>query len=101
MGHVEPSHLAELALGHASSDADAVALRHVASCRPCREELKLMTRVVTAARDAEASDLPTAPPERVWQRIARELSHGAHRLPHSIEQRPGRRHRSPWWHRVR
>ncbi|MGW7283607.1 hypothetical protein ACWGIV_36210 [Streptomyces sp. NPDC054844] len=100
MGHVEPSYLAELALGHASSDADAVALRHVASCRPCREQLKLTIRVVTAARDAEASDLPAAPPEHVWQRITQELAHGTHRLPHPLG-RPGRRRRSPWWHRVR
>lgn len=82
MGHVEPSHLVELALGHTSSDEDVSALRHVASCTRCREELKLMTRVVAAARGAEVSDLPAAPPERVWQRIAHELSHEADRPPH-------------------
>lgn len=82
MTHVEPSHLVELALGHASSDEDVSALGHVASCPRCREELTLMTRVVAAARGTEASDLPTPPPERVWQRIHQELSPEAGRLPH-------------------
>lgn len=82
MGHVEPSHLVELALGHTGSDEDVSALWHVASCPRCREELKLMTRVVAAARGTEASDLPAAPPERVWQRIAQELSTDADRIPH-------------------
>lgn len=73
MGHVHPSHLVELALGHTSGDADVGALRHAASCPRCGEELLRLTRVVTAARGAEASDLPVAPPERVWQRIALEV----------------------------
>jgi hypothetical protein len=73
----------ELALGHTSSDEDISALGHVAACPRCREELKLTTRVVAAARGAEPSDLPAAPPERVWQRIAHELSHEADQLPHS------------------
>jgi hypothetical protein len=90
VGNVEPSHLVELALGHASGDADAGALRHVASCPRCREELAQMTRVVTAARGAEVSDLTAAPPERVWQRIAHEVLHEAGRLPRPREH-PARR----------
>ncbi|MFD7701739.1 hypothetical protein [Streptomyces caelestis] len=86
MGHVESTHLLELALGHASGDEDVSALRHIATCPRCQEELRLTTRVLAAARNAEAADLPAAPPERVWQRIARELSHGAAAPP-----RPGGR----------
>lgn len=81
VGHVHPSHLVELALGHASGEADVGALRHAASCPRCREELLRLTRVVTAARGAEASDLPVPPPERVWQRIALEVLPETDRVP--------------------
>lgn len=75
MDHVEPAHLVELALGNAApSDEDADALRHIEQCDHCRDELRTMTRVVTAARSAHLVDLPTAPPERVWRRISRDLS---------------------------
>ncbi|MFD0319043.1 hypothetical protein [Streptomyces flavalbus] len=72
MGHVHPSHLVELALGHPSGDTDGGDLRHLAACPRCRDELARMTRVVTAARGARASDLSTAPPGHLWQRIAQE-----------------------------
>ncbi|MFB6843354.1 hypothetical protein ACFCXS_00555 [Streptomyces sp. NPDC056373] len=75
MAHVEPAHLVELALGNATStDADAEALRHVEECGRCGDELRVLTRLVTAARTAQLVDLPTAPPKRVWQRISGELS---------------------------
>ncbi|MGW3988165.1 hypothetical protein [Streptomyces sp. NPDC004830] len=75
MAHVEPAHLVELALGHGTaSEEDAGALRHIDRCRRCRDELRTMTRVVTAARTAQLVDLPAAPPERVWQRITQDLS---------------------------
>lgn len=96
MSHVEPSHLVELALGHAGGDEDADALRHLASCPRCRRELARTTRVVAAARGARASDLPAAPPERVWRRIAQEVLRGTDRLPHP-PRHPARR--SPWWRR--
>ncbi|CAM5351366.1 hypothetical protein STENM223S_08152 [Streptomyces tendae] len=90
MGHVDPSHLVELALGHTSGAADAGALRHVASCSRCRGELLRMTRVVTAARGAKVSDLPVSPPERVWQHIAREAFRTDDMLPRPREHSPGR-----------
>ncbi|MEU1848242.1 hypothetical protein ABZ499_02865 [Streptomyces sp. NPDC019990] len=75
MAHVEPAHLVELALGNAEpSEEDAEALRHIEQCDHCRDELRTMTRVVTAARSAHLVDLPTGPPERVWRRISRDLS---------------------------
>ncbi|MFH9065789.1 hypothetical protein ACH4GM_31985 [Streptomyces coeruleorubidus] len=75
MVHVEPAHLVELALRNTPpTDDDAEALRHVERCDRCRDELRMMTRVVTAARSAELVDLQTAPPERVWQRITQVLS---------------------------
>lgn len=86
MDHVDPAHLVELALGHATGDEDAGAWRHIASCPRCREELRRTTRVVTSARGAEAADLPAAPPDRVWQRIVEELTHGTAAPP-----RPGGR----------
>ncbi|MGK5691985.1 class F sortase [Streptomyces sp. URMC 128] len=55
--HVEPAHLAELALRNGPpTDDDAEALRHVERCDRCRDELRMMTRVVTAARSAELED---------------------------------------------
>ena len=75
MVHVEPAHLVELALRNTPpTDDDAAALRHIERCDRCRDELRMMTRVVTAARSAELVDLPAAPPERVWQRITQGLS---------------------------
>ncbi|MFI8890830.1 hypothetical protein [Streptomyces paradoxus] len=75
MTHVESAHLVELALRNATpTDADAEALRHVEQCARCRDELRTLTRVVAAARTAQLVDLPTAPPERVWQRISRDVS---------------------------
>lgn len=76
MPHVDPTHLVELALGADVSDNDVGALRHIAACERCWEELNLMTRVVIAARGVEEPDLPAAPPERVWQRIMEELGEG-------------------------
>ncbi|MFG3248864.1 hypothetical protein [Streptomyces sp. NPDC048187] len=90
MGHVDPSHLVELALGHTSGDADVGALRHVASCSRCLGELLRTARVVTAARGTEETDLPASPPERVWQRIAREALRTDDRLPRPREHSPHR-----------
>ncbi|WP_431985677.1 hypothetical protein [Streptomyces griseoflavus] len=89
MDHVDPAHLVELALGHATGDEDVGALRHIASCPRCREELRRTTRVVRSARGAESADLPAAPPEHVWQRIAGELSPGT-AAPPADRSRPGR-----------
>ncbi|MEY7981261.1 hypothetical protein AB8O53_33760, partial [Streptomyces pilosus] len=86
MDHVDPAHLVELALGHATGDDDAGAWRHIAVCPRCREELRRTARVVRSARGAEGADLPAAPPDRVWQRIVGELSHGTTAPP-----RPGGR----------
>lgn len=87
MGHMHPSHLVELALGHTSGEADVGALRHAASCPRCREELLRLVRVVTTARSTEVSDLPVAPPEHVWQRIALEVLQETDRRPRP-RQRP-------------
>ncbi|MFG2469872.1 hypothetical protein ACGFXB_31050 [Streptomyces canus] len=85
MPHVEPAHLMELALGNDVSSDDPGALRHIAACNRCREELSQITRVVVSARDVEESDLPTTPPERVWQRITQQLS-AAPAEPHRIRR---------------
>lgn len=74
MPHVEPAHLMELALGNDISSNDPGALQHIAACNRCREELSQITRVVVSARGVEESDLPAAPPERVWHHITQELS---------------------------
>ncbi|MFE1325003.1 hypothetical protein ACFW7K_09690 [Streptomyces sp. NPDC058735] len=75
MAHVEPAHLVELALGNAAPGGElADALLHVEQCEHCRDELRVMTRVVTAARTAQLVDLPAAPPEHVWQQISRNLT---------------------------
>ncbi|MZE74178.1 hypothetical protein [Streptomyces sp. SID5789] len=74
MPHVDPARLVELALGNDVAHDDTDALRHLAACGRCREDLHLMTRVVMAARGVEEPDLPSAPPARVWQRITQGLS---------------------------
>ncbi|MGW8065248.1 hypothetical protein ACVV2G_24025 [Streptomyces ziwulingensis] len=75
VGHVESAHLMELALGHASGDEDGGALRHIATCPRCREELRLLTRVVRAARAAGPGDLPAAAPAHTWRRISEALAY--------------------------
>ncbi|MET9789922.1 hypothetical protein [Streptomyces canus] len=93
MPHVEPAHLMELALGNdVSSDAPG-ALRHIAACNRCREELSQIRRVVVSARDVEESDLPTAPPERVGQRITQQLS-AASAEPHRTRRSTNRHGRT-------
>ncbi|MCL7428030.1 hypothetical protein [Streptomyces sp. YS415] len=74
MTHVDHAHLLELALGNAGRSDDAVALQHLAVCVLCRQELTRVTRVVSAASDIDLSDLATPPPERLWERIQRELA---------------------------
>ncbi|MFC5958424.1 hypothetical protein ACFP51_29470 [Streptomyces pratens] len=93
MAHVEPAHLVELALGNGVSSDDADALRHIALCRRCREELALMARVVAAARGVEESDLPVVPPQRVWLRIAQEVSRTGEAAPPPVVE-PVRRPRA-------
>ncbi|MGV9290806.1 hypothetical protein [Streptomyces sp. NPDC003719] len=79
--HVDPAHLAELALGNGVPPDDVRALRHIAGCERCREDLRVMTRIVTAVRSVEEADLPVAPPGRVWRRIERELAGTAEAAP--------------------
>ncbi|MDH6224776.1 hypothetical protein [Streptomyces sp. MJP52] len=73
MAHVDPAHLMELALGNSGLPDDG-ALRHIAGCGRCREELRRTARVVAAARGVQERDLPVAPPERVWQAVTRDLA---------------------------
>lgn len=74
MAHLESARLVELALGSATLTEETHAHQHVSTCRPCREQLERMTRVVALARSVDAADLPVAPLGRVWQRITQELS---------------------------
>ncbi|MEU3555046.1 hypothetical protein [Streptomyces fragilis] len=72
MAHVDPTRLMELAQGHRAPPGDPVVC-HLARCAPCREELRRTALVVAAARGVREPDLPAAPPERVWRRIAEGL----------------------------
>ncbi|WP_328430145.1 hypothetical protein [Streptomyces sp. NBC_00443] len=85
MAHLEPARLVELALGTSTLSEDTNALRHISTCRSCREQLQRMTRVVVLARSVDAADLPFAPLGRVWQRITQELSQSTE----STQQPPG------------
>jgi hypothetical protein len=91
----------ELALGNDISSDDPGALQHIAACDRCREELGLITRIVVAARGVEESDVPTSPPERVWQHITQELS-AAQKTPpppvqsaHGLSMASAEPHRAP------
>lgn len=74
MTHVDPAHMVELALGTSPSHEATAALRHLAACPACREELTRIAKVVDIALSVEASDLTVAPPEWVWRGIKRTLS---------------------------
>ncbi|WP_448318051.1 hypothetical protein [Streptomyces sp. CO7] len=73
MAHVDPTRLMDIALGHAAPADDPV-LGHLARCARCREELLCTALVVAAARGVQERDVPAAPPERVWRRIAEGLA---------------------------
>ncbi|MEU0249721.1 hypothetical protein ABZ192_36510 [Streptomyces sp. NPDC006235] len=89
----------EPALRNTPPTDDAEAMRHVERCDRCRDELRMMTRVVTAARSAELEDMPAAPPELVWQRMAQGLSRESAPPPHRPtapeEPRPQRKAEAP------
>ncbi len=69
--HLSPADLAELALGHGTGWVRG--RDHLERCPACRGELTQMRRVVDAVRAATSTDLPSAPPGRVWQSITHEL----------------------------
>lgn len=73
MAHVDPTRLMELAQGHRALPGDP-AVRHLTRCARCREELRRTALVVAAARGVRERDVPAAPPERVWRRIAEGLA---------------------------
>ncbi|MER5476235.1 hypothetical protein ABT026_04500 [Streptomyces sp. NPDC002734] len=73
MAHVDPTRLMDIALGH-EAPADDPVLRHLARCARCREELRRTALVVAAARGVQERDVPVAPPDRVWRRIAEGLA---------------------------
>jgi Anti-sigma-K factor rskA len=70
--HCDPDVLALLALGESVGSVDEAS--HLASCAHCQSEVDQLRAVVAASRSVEAADRPEAPPARVWQKVADELS---------------------------
>lgn len=70
MPHCDPETLALRALGEPVPAEDAA---HLASCDTCRADLDALVAVITQAREVTAEDVPTAPPDHVWDAIADEL----------------------------
>ncbi|MGW7072299.1 anti-sigma factor [Streptomyces sp. NPDC054855] len=97
MKHVDSSDLAELALTKADAARTGPVGAHLHQCGACRAHLDALRRVVEAARSASPADVPTPPPQRVWQAISAELTVdlGASqaRPPHSAAARDAARQR--------
>ncbi|MEV0529677.1 anti-sigma factor [Streptomyces sp. NPDC050439] len=74
MKHVDSSDLAELALTEADAAPSGPVGAHLRQCGACRAHLDALRRVVDAARSASPADVPTPPPQRVWQAISAELT---------------------------
>ncbi|MEN3583296.1 hypothetical protein AAH978_03960 [Streptomyces sp. ZYX-F-203] len=75
MPHLDQAHLLDLALGRLPAGSDAMGvLGHLHGCVRCRGELARVRALVATARAARPSVPAVAPPARVWDRIARELS---------------------------
>jgi anti-sigma-K factor RskA len=72
MSHPDGESLALVALGELADDTELQ--RHLERCELCRFELDSLRRTVKLCREVTAEDLPTPPPDRVWQSIAAELA---------------------------
>lgn len=72
MSHPDPDTLALVALSE--SAPSAAEETHLASCVRCQAELDQLRAVIAASRAVTPADVPAAPPEAVWDRIAAELS---------------------------
>jgi hypothetical protein len=112
--HIDPEHLALLALGEAATDDTD---RHLATCPDCRIELRELTAVVTTVRSGPGQ-LETPPPG-LWARVAAaagvepipapSFSPASVAAPHAAgttaapgsaaDDRPGRAAKAPWWRR--
>lgn len=84
--HIDPDDLSLLALGE---HLEGVEEGHVVACQQCRDELDALRGVVSQARTIEPEDTPVAPPPRVWEAVAAELSIRAGAQPRA-EQPTGR-----------
>ena len=71
MKHVDDETLAMLAVSDEVADNDVA--EHLASCQLCRDEVAALQRVAAVTRSSADVGL-TAPPERVWDRIAAEVA---------------------------
>ncbi|MCM2391942.1 anti-sigma factor [Streptomyces albipurpureus] len=71
--HLDPEEMVELALERVSPHAADPRLGHIARCQSCRAEWAELRRAAQAVRDITAADLPSLPPEHVWDSIARQL----------------------------
>ena len=69
--HVSDEQLAAAAVG---DQLTALALDHLASCDECQERHAQWTRLVQVGESTSRADVPSDPPERVWEGIANELT---------------------------
>jgi hypothetical protein len=71
MKHLDDDVLTLLALEDEQPDKPTA--EHLRTCERCREELRALSRTVTAGRSAPGSNQLVAPPARVWEGIQAEL----------------------------
>lgn len=80
--HCDPEDLALVALGETIEPCE----RHLAECAQCRQQVGELREVVTIGRASGGPSALTAPPERLWDRIASQLDTepvALHRAPES------------------
>jgi len=89
MKHVDDETLAMLAVSDEVADNDVA--EHLASCQLCRDEVAALQRVAAVTRSSADVGL-TAPPERVWDRIAAEIADAERAPADTVDtQRPAAR----------
>ncbi|MFI9155508.1 anti-sigma factor domain-containing protein [Streptomyces sp. NPDC053367] len=85
--HLDPYELTGLAL-ETGPRPTARQSRHLDRCAQCRSELDALRQVVRVAREVSTADLPTPPPDRVWDAIVAELHPGTGPVRHDPGPRP-------------
>jgi hypothetical protein len=96
--HPGPDDLALAALP--AEDPPPEVLAHLATCRPCTDEVEQLRRTVALGRAAGSLEDPPPPPDRVWDAVVAELGEELRPPPATVTDLGARRRtgtaRSRW-----
>lgn len=93
MWHPDPDDLALAALP--AEDPPPEVLAHLATCRPCAEEVAQLRRTVVLGQAAGSVEDPPPPPDRVWDAVVAELGEELRPPPATVSDLGARRRTGP------